>query len=113
MKSTERLEPMLQRILAAGIQARYLLMDSWFGMPATIALLSTISSAISGDNYANIQLPEFKAELRRNEKLLCLEAEGVSDYSSTQYIARYDKGIGEVWRALYPDDSEAQLTQQI
>lgn len=40
MKSTELLEPMLQRILSAGIRARYLLMDSWFGMPATIALLS-------------------------------------------------------------------------
>lgn len=84
-----------------------------FHVASSHSIVSTISSAISGDNYANIQLPEFKAELRRNEKLLCLEAEGVSDYSSTQYIARYDKGIGEVWRALYPDDSEAQLTQQI
>ena len=40
MKSTELLEPMLQRILSSGIRARYLLMDSWFGMPAIIALLS-------------------------------------------------------------------------
>ena len=46
MKSTELLEPMLQRILSAGIQARYLLMDSWFGMPATIALLSKHISVI-------------------------------------------------------------------
>ena len=40
MKTTELLEPMLQRILSAGIRARYLLMDSWFGMPTTIAQLS-------------------------------------------------------------------------
>ena len=46
MKSTELLEAMLQRILSAGIHARYLLMDSWFGMPATIALLSKHISVI-------------------------------------------------------------------
>jgi hypothetical protein len=84
-----------------------------FHVASSHSIVSTISSAISGDNYANIQLPEFKAELKRNEKLLSLEAEGVSDYSSTPYTARYDKGIGEVWRALYPDDSENRLTQQI
>jgi hypothetical protein len=46
IKSTELLEPMLQRVLSAGVQARYLLMDSWFGMPATIAMLSKHLSVI-------------------------------------------------------------------
>ena len=46
MKSTELLEPMLQRIISAGIKARYVLMDSWFGMPATIALLSNHMNVI-------------------------------------------------------------------
>lgn len=46
IKSTELLEPMLQRVLSAGIQARYILMDSWFGMPATIATLSKHLSVI-------------------------------------------------------------------
>jgi hypothetical protein len=36
-KATENLETMVKRILAAGIQAKYLLMDSWFTMPATVA----------------------------------------------------------------------------
>ena len=31
------LETMVRRILAAGVQAKYLLMDSWFTMPATVA----------------------------------------------------------------------------
>lgn len=39
-KSTELLETMVKRILAKGIQAQYLLMDSWFMMPATIAILA-------------------------------------------------------------------------
>ena len=38
-KSTELIEPMLRRALASGIKAKYLLMDSWFGMPAVISKL--------------------------------------------------------------------------
>ncbi|MFU2207831.1 transposase [Solidesulfovibrio sp. C21] len=38
-KSTSLLAPMVQRALETGIKARYLLMDSWFGMPAVIASL--------------------------------------------------------------------------
>lgn len=36
-KATELIGPMLKRALAAGVQARYLLMDSWFGMPPSSA----------------------------------------------------------------------------
>ena len=38
-KSTELLEPMVKRILKLGIKARYVLMDSWFGMPSIIKSL--------------------------------------------------------------------------
>jgi hypothetical protein len=40
VKAPENLEAMVERILAAGVQARYLLMDSWFAMPATITALA-------------------------------------------------------------------------
>ncbi len=40
IKAPENLETMVKRILAAGVQAKYLLMDSWFTMPATITALS-------------------------------------------------------------------------
>ena len=40
-KSTAHLETMVKRALAAGIKAKYVLMDSWFGMPATIAKLAS------------------------------------------------------------------------
>ncbi|MCP3967213.1 MAG: transposase [Lentisphaerae bacterium] len=39
VKAPENLEAMVRRILAAGVQAKYLLMDSWFMMPATITTL--------------------------------------------------------------------------
>jgi hypothetical protein len=39
-KATAHLEAMVKRILAAGVSAQYLLMDSWFTMPATVATLA-------------------------------------------------------------------------
>jgi hypothetical protein len=39
-KATELLEPMVKRALRAGIHARHLLMDSWFGFPSVITKLS-------------------------------------------------------------------------
>jgi hypothetical protein len=40
VKAPKNLETMVDRILAAGVQAKYLLMDSWFAMPATITALA-------------------------------------------------------------------------
>jgi hypothetical protein len=39
-KTTAHLEIMVTRILSAGIGAKYVLMDSWFTMPATVTTLS-------------------------------------------------------------------------
>ena len=38
-KSTNHLEPMVKRVLARGIRADYLLMDSWFAFPSILAAL--------------------------------------------------------------------------
>ena len=40
VKATGHLEAMVKRILSAGIHAQYLLMDSWFTMPATVTALA-------------------------------------------------------------------------
>lgn len=40
IKAPDNLEAMVKRILAAGVQAKYLLMDSWFAMPSTIKALA-------------------------------------------------------------------------
>lgn len=39
-KATDLMETMIKRVLAAGIDADYILMDSWFSFPAVIATLS-------------------------------------------------------------------------
>ena len=39
-KATEHLETMVKRILSTGIRAQYLLMDSWFTMPAIVTALA-------------------------------------------------------------------------
>ena len=46
IKATENLEAMVKRILSAGVQAHYLLMDSWFTMPATVIALSKYINVI-------------------------------------------------------------------
>ena len=38
-KATEQLDPMVRRILAAGVDADYILMDSWFAFPSVIQTL--------------------------------------------------------------------------
>jgi hypothetical protein len=39
-KATVHLETMVKRVLSAGVSAKYLLMDSWFTMPANVATLA-------------------------------------------------------------------------
>lgn len=39
-KATAHLQQMVHRTLSIGIRAKYLLMDSWFTMPATVISLS-------------------------------------------------------------------------
>ncbi|MGB5884124.1 MAG: transposase, partial [Desulfobulbales bacterium] len=38
-KATEQLDPMVRRVLAAGVDADYILMDSWFAFPSVIQTL--------------------------------------------------------------------------
>jgi len=45
-KSTELLVPMLKRAFKKGIKANYLLMDSWYGMPALIAAIKPVIDVI-------------------------------------------------------------------
>jgi len=46
IKATEHLKGMLNRALKAGLTARYLLMDSWFTMPATVTSLAGLIPVI-------------------------------------------------------------------
>ena len=46
MKATDHLNDMVNRALKAGLTARYLLMDSWFTMPATVTSLAGLMPVI-------------------------------------------------------------------
>ena len=46
MKATDHLKVMLERALNTGLTARYLLMDSWFTMPATVTKLADLKPVI-------------------------------------------------------------------
>ena len=45
-KATDHLKVMVERALNAGMTARYLLMDSWFTMPATVTSLADVVPVI-------------------------------------------------------------------
>lgn len=78
-----------------------------FHTASSHSLVTTSSLAISGDNYANLQMPEFVNELERHSKLLFMKVEGVSDYSSIPYRAMYDKEAKTLWRLYYPPSYES------
>lgn len=78
-----------------------------FHTASSHAIVSTSSLAISGDNYANLQMPEFISELERHSELLFMKVEGISDYSSIPYRAMYDKKAKTLWRLYYPPSFEA------
>lgn len=46
IKATAHLENMVKRVLAAGVTAKYLVMDSWFTMPANIVALAPLIKTI-------------------------------------------------------------------
>lgn len=46
IKATENLQDMVKRALSAGVKARYLVMDSWFTMPANIIKLRELIKVI-------------------------------------------------------------------
>lgn len=74
-KATAHLEEMVKRVLSAGVQAKYLLMDSWFVMPATVTALSEHIDVIGmvkktpkihyGDNGRRVDLMTIYRNLKK------------------------------------------------
>lgn len=86
---------------------------SSFHKSASYSIVNTFSLSISGNNYANVQLPMFINELQRNSKLLYLRAEGISDSSLLEFRVNYDRDLKEIWRDIYPKDYEEQINKKI
>lgn len=86
---------------------------SSFHKSASYSIVNTFSLSISGNNYANVQLPMFINELQRNNKLLYLKAEGITDESLSLFRVNYDKKLKEIYRDIYPENYEEQINKKI
>jgi diguanylate cyclase (GGDEF)-like protein len=84
-----------------------------FHTASSAALMSTVSSALSGGNYANMQLPGFTNELTRYPQLLQLFVSGRTDYDKTPFEARYDQAAAQVWRVYFEPEYAATLERKI
>ena len=86
---------------------------SSFHKSASYWVVNTFSLSISGNNYANVQLPMFINELQWNNKLLYLKAEGITDESLSLFRVNYDKKLKEIYRDIYPENYEEQINKKI
>lgn len=91
----------------------YIKYVSSFHKSASYSIVNTFSLSISGNNYANVQLPMFINELQRNSKLLYLKAEGITDESLSLFRVNYDKELKEIWRDIYPENFEKEIDKKI
>ena len=91
----------------------YIKYVSSFHKSASYSIVNTFSLSISGNNYANAQLPMFINELQRNSKLLYLKAEGITDESLSLFRVNYDKELKEIWRDIYPENFEKEIDKKI
>lgn len=80
-----------------------------FHTNASASIVRTSSLAISGQNYGNIQLPSFVAELSSNSKLVYLQITGRSDISYKEFSAVYTKENTHMYRNIYPEKHEQNL----
>lgn len=75
-----------------------------FHQSASSSIVNKSSKAISGANYANIQMPSFIDELKRNKKLNFMRIAGISDNSKVDFCVLYDQSTGQMWRDKYPQN---------
>lgn len=83
-------------------------------------LMTDISAAVAGRNYAALLMPSFLETLKNNRQLLFLDIQGASDYSSHAVAVRYLQSQGVIWRTDVTaeeiqkfSDHQAQLTASL
>ena len=78
-----------------------------------IPIVRVASLAITGENYANMQLPSFVKSLNSNKEVLFLKIEGESNRNKNKFSALYSKKIGTLFRISYPKNYEKKLLNKI
>lgn len=116
-KSTTLIGPMLRRAFSAGIRAKYLLMDSWFGMPSIIAEASEFLPVICmvkrtpkvlysfGDERLSVDAIYRKIKKRRGRaKVLASVVVAMNNGSSARIVFVRNKHKKD-WLALLSTDT--------
>ncbi len=83
-------------------------------------LMTDISAAVAGRNYAALLMPSFLETLKSNRQLLFLDIQGASDYSNHAVGIRYLQTQETIWRTDVTTaeirkftDQQAQLTASL
>jgi len=84
-----------------------------YHLASSSSIVSKFSQAISGANYANIQMSGFIEELKRNKKLNAMHIVGLSDKTKQTFKVLYNQLAGEMWREEYPENYFSDIQSQI
>jgi len=116
-KTTDLLEPMVERAIRSGVRAKYLLMDSWFSMPVVIStlrrhidivcMLKDQATWFYGYNGKRLRLRDLYSKLKKRRGKARVKARvqvKLSDGNSAKIIfVSCDKDRG--WLALLSTDT--------
>lgn len=117
-KATDLLAPMVKRILKAGINARYVLMDSWFTMPSNICALRKYIDVIGmvkktpkvcyehdGKKRNLMEIYQSLAKRRGKAKILASTTVKLSDGKPAKIVFVRDRRKKD-WLALLSTDTD-------
>ena len=76
-------------------------------------IVNRVSLAISGNNYANVQVNDFVKYISRNNALLFFKAYGKTDNSQEYYEIIYDKSLQKVYRTDYKESHAQEIEEKI
>ena len=117
-KATEHLPIMVKRALATGIRAKYLLMDSWFTMPATLIALSqhipvigmvkkskTIHYGFNGQRLSVLGIYRQLKKKRGRAKILVEATVDLNEHTPARLVFVRDKRKKD-WLVILSTDTE-------
>ncbi|RXJ73262.1 hypothetical protein CS022_11065 [Veronia nyctiphanis] len=78
-----------------------------------VSLVSYISDAATGSNYARLLLPSFKSDLSKQHGLRYLLVNGKSSFNNQPISIAYDRDSSLLWRVHFEKNYAANLNQRI
>ena len=118
-KSTDLIVPMIRRALGLFIQAKYLLMDSWFGFPAVVRSLMRYIDVICmvkntpkifyDSEGQSVTLPQIYRKIRKRRGRAQIKGSatvgiGEGKFAKLVFVRRRNRESGSKWLALLCTD---------